>query len=344
MKQLQFFTLKFILIITISFNNVFNIQANELDTLYKHPYNIDNTNYSISPYASGNPQYDWGFRYGHNPTGQDGFGERYEVSEKSEIVNILVFLAWGQYIGTEFPDSHISDDHATFSIYELSTVAPFENLPKATPIASKTIPYKDLINGLLTYEFNVVTFDPPVIVEGEFFVVFELSAYKSGTVYEDDDLIGLFMPDVTPQNVTDKTTTAIRYSGNGSFMYNWHPAYGAYTEDVYFPVYPVIQEHDDNPPVSTGSFVASGDFKLYKAYPNPVTGNILNIEFETATSSDIVVSVHNINGQRISKTVFPSNDIAGKQKVSIDVSELSNGSYFYTVQSGHRVLPGRFIK
>lgn len=92
--------------------------------------------------------------------------------------------------------------------------------------------------------------------------------------------------------------------------------------------------------INTGinDFSIENEFNLY---PNP-TSNQITIEFELITAKNTSIEIKNILGQTI-KTI--SNSFTtGKNKIEIDVSELSGGLYFVQLQSGTSIISKKMIK
>ncbi|WP_108867877.1 GEVED domain-containing protein [Aquimarina aquimarini] len=71
-------------------------------------------------------------------------------------------------------------------------------------------------------------------------------------------------------------------------------------------------------------------------YPNPVTGNVLNISFNTQ-SEEVSYSVLDVLGKTIMR-------VSGKMKSTIDVSTLKKGVYFLKFTDGNIQNTKRFIK
>lgn len=82
---------------------------------------------------------------------------------------------------------------------------------------------------------------------------------------------------------------------------------------------------------------------VLKIYPNPVTTE-LEIEFrDTHTLQNIIIEIKNMLGQTV-KT-FDSRLLANcKNKIEIDVSELSKGLYFVQLQNENNILSKKFVK
>jgi len=78
-----------------------------------------------------------------------------------------------------------------------------------------------------------------------------------------------------------------------------------------------------------------------KVYPNPTNG-IVNINYNIENATNIMLSVTNIQGQLISKTKLEKG--SGLQTESIDLSSLSKGLYFISINSGNENYTSKVIK
>jgi hypothetical protein len=72
-------------------------------------------------------------------------------------------------------------------------------------------------------------------------------------------------------------------------------------------------------------------FMLNQNYPNPFNPSTV-ISYSIPTSSYVSLQVFNVLGNLIT-TLVNQNQEAGNYKVNFDASELSNGVYFYRIQS-----------
>jgi hypothetical protein len=82
---------------------------------------------------------------------------------------------------------------------------------------------------------------------------------------------------------------------------------------------------------------------LKGAYPNPVIGDLQNINFdlpEFLHDKDIKVEVFDMSGKRLYE-----NNVVGQpqNQLSVDVSTYTKGSYFYKVSSGNYNNTNKFI-
>lgn len=70
-----------------------------------------------------------------------------------------------------------------------------------------------------------------------------------------------------------------------------------------------------------------------RMYPNPATANLF---FETADNSEISIQMFDVNGKKVKEEVISGS--------STDISQLSKGVYFVTIQSNNTVSTQKFIK
>jgi hypothetical protein len=78
-----------------------------------------------------------------------------------------------------------------------------------------------------------------------------------------------------------------------------------------------------------------------KAYPNPTRDNT-NLTFELANSGKVSVQVYSITGRLVlSKEVYMNE---GTQDISLDSSDLPNGTYIVKLSAGKQTDTAKFIK
>lgn len=73
----------------------------------------------------------------------------------------------------------------------------------------------------------------------------------------------------------------------------------------------------------------ANSFSLGQAYPNP-SSNVVNIAFDLKASNNVKVSILNLLGQEVIN-IADDKFAAGKNEVSVDVSNLNAGVYFYSM-------------
>lgn len=94
--------------------------------------------------------------------------------------------------------------------------------------------------------------------------------------------------------------------------------------------------------------IAAGDYGTAHAFPNPAT-ELLNITVDAVDElpRDMQISIYDMTGRLVltnpgTSWTFYSNSTA---RISLGLSALSPGAYFFTIRSGDRILHnGRFLK
>ena len=74
---------------------------------------------------------------------------------------------------------------------------------------------------------------------------------------------------------------------------------------------------------------------LFDASPNP-SSEQTNLSFEIAKSSEVSLILTNIQGESVKSIINNQTMSAGTHQININTSELSSGTYFYTLLSGGR--------
>ena len=91
---------------------------------------------------------------------------------------------------------------------------------------------------------------------------------------------------------------------------------------------------DNTGPCATGIMDVTADNLWMDAYPNPASGTV-NFTYNIAGSNSASLKIMNTLGE----VVMTFNNLAsGKNTLSLDVSKLNSGNYFYEVKAGDAVL------
>jgi hypothetical protein len=79
-----------------------------------------------------------------------------------------------------------------------------------------------------------------------------------------------------------------------------------------------------------------------RSYPNPARVQ-MNIDYELLVASDVILDIYSLEGEKLLTKVQTSVP-AGNHVISQDVVALSSGIYMFRLQTGSKVMTGRFIK
>ncbi len=104
-----------------------------------------------------------------------------------------------------------------------------------------------------------------------------------------------------------------------------------------FEVIETVEEIDNSQeatPMST--LLEATEVKLF---PNPTTG-VLNILHNMDEEASVEIKVYNNVGQ----LMINQRGVDAASNIKLDVSSLSSGNYFITIQSGEEVSVGKFVK
>ncbi len=83
-------------------------------------------------------------------------------------------------------------------------------------------------------------------------------------------------------------------------------------------------------------------FNLSQNFPNPFNPST-TIEFSIVEKSEVTLSVYSITGELVSTLINGSDLSAGVYNVTFDASELSSGTYLYSISNGKTTLSKKMI-
>lgn len=106
------------------------------------------------------------------------------------------------------------------------------------------------------------------------------------------------------------------------------------------PVFPEFEYHLTSKNVAIDQLKSQG-FLLGNPYPNPSTGDVIRIPFELDRSTQVKISVMNVEG-RIVKTIDSKQLGSGVQGIDVQIDDLPNGMYLFNFQAGQHQQTSRF--
>ena len=113
----------------------------------------------------------------------------------------------------------------------------------------------------------------------------------------------------------------------------------------------VLQDKDETPEriidldgPTAASRAEAQAFTDMAVYPNPTSGDILNVTFELQTATDFTLSVFSIDGSnRANFNTNVTGRSAGFYNERVDVSQFSNGVYIIQINNGQQIMHEKFI-
>ena len=80
-----------------------------------------------------------------------------------------------------------------------------------------------------------------------------------------------------------------------------------------------------------------------KLYPNPVVGNIVNLDYIAQNASEVEVNVFDISGRKVLNKSF-GQAFKGQEGYGLDISELNIGMYILELRQDGIKATGQFVK
>jgi hypothetical protein len=184
-----------------------------------------------------------------------------------------------------------------------------------TILSTVSIPMNDVDTGFAAADgFNLIQFDSPVWVGGNFGVGIDFSSVLAG------DTLG--MVSSTDGDAGQTQLAWEKFSDN-----TWHTMFQSWTLDVDFAIWPII----DRAPQGLNDVLLNG-VSLSQNYPNPSVG-LTSINYELAANSkNVQIQIIDAKGKLIAK-FDEGQKVAGKYSVTVDVTNYAAGNYFYTIQA-----------
>jgi hypothetical protein len=83
------------------------------------------------------------------------------------------------------------------------------------------------------------------------------------------------------------------------------------------------------------------NYELHQNYPNPFNPTTI-ISYSIPQSSNVVLTIYDILGNLV-ETLVNENQEAGNYEISFNAGELSNGIYYYKIQSGNFIATKKML-
>lgn len=167
-----------------------------------------------------------------------------------------------------------------------------------------TNPLEDALGQIANFEVNDIEID----TDGKLF----FSHQYGCTTSEDGVFEDLLIPFVPVNNTSSKSNIVFDDAGN---LWWANSRYGVYAYEKEL----------------TNSILSNSISEIaVQLYPNPTT-RFVNLSFEVESNTSLSINVFNTIGQLVKPITF-NQQVAGKQELIIDVSNLTSGMYLLQVQ------------
>lgn len=78
-----------------------------------------------------------------------------------------------------------------------------------------------------------------------------------------------------------------------------------------------------------------------RVFPNPVSGNLLTVELETVSTSEVQIQLLDAQGRNVG---MQNTELNGKSNINVNLPDVPAGVYFLRVVNGSQLLTARFQK
>lgn len=304
------------------------------DTVIIRNLGVEDTTFNIYSWQA--PQ--WGFATGHNSYGDLGWAEKYNVVASDSTLDVIGVL--GYFVGTV---SASSTAFASFGVYDADGTSgaasaggpTYAGVP-GTQLTVVTKAYTDIDVSGAGLEFTPIT--PPVHVEHDFFMSFELEAYNPVGITDSLGLIvaveGSRPADDTLKNGQPFCRNAVKWSDNV-----WYDEYYQNTNSlINYILFPVVIVQAGTVGVDAG--LSRGNLTYQGNYPNPAN-TTSNMKFTLKDNTPVTINVYDMSG----RLMFSQNEgemLAGSHDVALNVANLAAGSYLVSITTNNAAIGGMF--
>jgi hypothetical protein len=157
--------------------------------------------------------------------------------------------------------------------------------------------------------------------------------------------------------IPDVILDGVGFTQGATIQYNY---YQFYRENLFVPVLNILflnnnyetptqytynQDTAGLKDLTPATQIYEGNNQMHLSiYPNPTTGSTINIEFYSASPQAYTIEISDIFGSLI-KTAN-TGIISGLSNISVDVENISGGTYFYTIPENDTGVKfsGKFVR
>jgi hypothetical protein len=240
--------------------------------------------------------------------------QKYNVTGAATVTDVLVWA--GHAKGT------VTTTTAKIYSEVASTHIPNALLGTSAPVTMATY----TVGGYTMFHFATAVNVPM----GNFFAGVTVPAF-GGT---DKDTLSILSTKLGKCSSVD-SCSAIKL---GAPINAWYLVKVGFGQNCDLMIFPVININS----VGINNSVSKGDLNLFAASPNPAN-NSININFSLNTSSKVDIEVIDLTG-KIVKTIKGTDTFSnGKHAISVDLTNLESGSYFYSINASGSKIFSKFV-
>lgn len=253
-----------------------------------------------------------GYIGGNNSNGDKEIMQKFGVSGSGGVYTILALF------GKKTNAINVN------VVAKMYSVDPLTHGPDSFMAVTDPLTMADIDTNSFSGLFTTFPFPGVIYTADSFFASIELPTATG-------DTIAVYM---TPQNCYSGKQQAYIMKSNGTFM-PLNGGTGSYGLNADYWIWPVFI-----PDSSVGnSAITLRDLSLYRAFPNPAD-NSVTVNFTINNPSDVWIDFVDATGKIISSQDF-GFQLSGKHSMTIDVSKLSTGIYFYSIVTPNERLFSR---
>jgi hypothetical protein len=247
-----------------------------------------------------------------------------------------LYIAGTEAANTLFIATNITDVNSMTS----EDIKEFYHIPKAGLGGFRAMhiadPDKDgNLSLLIAGEKNGQIYDLEYKGEGD---PTDSTSWDLQVIFDVWELSGMAQDAMTPRFFYGYPTGDMDQDGKDEYVFvNYSSDFSIWADDFYV----AMIEIGEPTGVATNEKIIPGDISLSQNYPNPFNPTTI-IEFGLNESAETNLIVYDILGREITTLV---NEIlpAGTHRVNFDASQLTAGTYFYTLRAGNKVLTNKMI-
>lgn len=263
---------------------------------------------------------DGGYVVGVNSYGDLAKAQEYWVNDPYNLEGVMIWFGAKEVIS---PDGEIK-----FSVWNMdgttgwTTMGDGDQPCPGTVLVSEAVTTANVDTSSSSTNAFVHMFTAPMWVSGDYAIGADFSNAKADTI----GIVSSVDGDGNQGQLTWEQWSDGRWF---TMLYAW-------PLDFEFGIFPIVDISSGL--VENGSFI--NGIKL-QSYPNPAV-DYVTVSYEISNPSNVSLQIYSMTGQLV-KTVEAGHMAAGVHNMDLNVSDLSKGTYVYSLVAGSNRLTKRMI-